>query len=132
MIAGDLTVADLPGAWNDGLSCSAWHHPAERCSGLSAGHPLVRWRVWLFPELHARRDGGRAIDGRRRGSRCRAWTRRSDEAILGRFWRGFGFMYTASEAALASRKSWSEQRAGALDPLAFQTHLRRRYLGAAS
>ena len=92
--------------------CSAGHHPAERYSGLSAGHPLVRWRVWLFPELHARRDGGRAIDGRRRGSRCRAWTRRSDEAILGRFWRGFGFMYTASEAALASRKSWSEQRAG--------------------
>ena len=62
LIEGTLLVADLPGAWNDGFkSCSAWCR--RRCAWMSAGHPLVRRRVRLFPQLHTRRDGGRTTDG---------------------------------------------------------------------
>ena len=41
LIAGDLAVADLPGAWNEGLARAARPHAAGRRAGLPAGHPLV-------------------------------------------------------------------------------------------
>ena len=131
MIAGDLSGRGPARRLERRAVCCARYHPTERYAGMLTGHPLVRWRVWLFPELHARRNGGRAIDGGRaaagagpgRGVR----TRRS--------WAASG---VASCSCARRRKPlWLPGNPGAsngrtLDPLAFQTHLRRRYLGAAS
>ena len=63
MVAGDLAVADLPAAWNEGFAALLGIAAARRRARLPAGHPLVRRRVRLFPQLHAGRDGGGATDG---------------------------------------------------------------------
>ena len=63
MVAGDLAVADLPGAWNDGMQDLLGITPPDDAQRLPAGHPLVRRRVRLLPQLHARRDGRGATDG---------------------------------------------------------------------
>ena len=41
MIGGDLRLAELPGAWNDGMAELVGRHAARRPARLSAGHPLV-------------------------------------------------------------------------------------------
>ena len=88
LIDGALAVADLPGAWNDGFAAAAGHHAAGRRAWLSAGHPLVRRRVRLFPELHAGRDGGGAVDGGGAAGRSRRSMRRWRAAIFRRCWAG--------------------------------------------
>ena len=58
ILAGDLALADLPGAWNDGMKELLGIVPPERCARLPAGHPLAGRRLGLFPDLHAGRAGG--------------------------------------------------------------------------
>ena len=41
LVAGELAVADLPGAWNDGLQTLLGITPPDDCAGLPAGYPLV-------------------------------------------------------------------------------------------
>ena len=44
MVGGDLAVADLPGAWNEGMRDLLGITPPDDAPRLPAGHPLVRWR----------------------------------------------------------------------------------------
>ena len=76
MIAGDLLPADLPGAWNDGMQRLLGLTAARRPPRLPAGHPLVRRRLGLLPDLHAGRHGGGA--DLRGGGRGRAAHSRGD------------------------------------------------------
>ena len=41
LIAGTLSVADLPGRLERGVPRAAWHGPTGRCARLPAGHSLV-------------------------------------------------------------------------------------------
>ena len=70
LLSGDLALADLPGAWNEGIRGLARHHAAGRPPRLPPGHPLVFRGVGLFPDLYA----GRARRGAdlRRGGQGRA------------------------------------------------------------
>ena len=72
MLAGDLALADLPGAWNDGMQRAAGHRAARRRGGLPAGHPLAGRRLGLFPDLHAGRAGGGPALRRGPQGRCPA------------------------------------------------------------
>ena len=63
LIGGDLRWPTCPAPGTTGFAGSARHRAARRRARLPAGHPLVRWRLRLFPELHAGRDGRRATDG---------------------------------------------------------------------
>ena len=65
LIGGDLQLADLPAAWNEGMKKLLGIVPPSRPRGLPAGHPLVRRRLGLFPHLYpGRHDGGAAVRGR--------------------------------------------------------------------
>ncbi len=68
LVAGDLALADLPGAWNDGMRVAHRRASARRSRRMPPGHPLARRRLWLFPDLYARRhDSGAALRVRHRG-----------------------------------------------------------------
>ena len=55
LIAGELRVADLPGAWNEGMRELLGVTPPDDRARLPAGHPLAGRRLGLFPVLHAGR-----------------------------------------------------------------------------
>ena len=103
LIGGELAVADLPGAWNEGFRVAARHRPAGRCARLPAGHPLARRRVRLFPQLHAGRDGRGAIDGGGAARRRRASTRRLAAATCRRCSAGCAPRCTARAPCSTSR-----------------------------
>ena len=95
MLAGDLALADLPGAWNDGMRELAGHRAAGRCAGLPAGHPLAGRRLGLFPDLHAGRAGGGPALRRRAPGRPGPAGGDRARAISRRCWAGCGPMCTA-------------------------------------
>ena len=65
LIAGDMELDDLPAAWNAGMKELLGHRAALRPRGLPAGHPLVRRRLGLLPDLHAGRHDRRPALRRR-------------------------------------------------------------------
>lgn len=127
LIGGELDVADLPGAWNEGMQALLGITPRNDAEAL-AGYPLVRRRLRVFPELHAGRDVRGATDGGRPGAGSRpgrvvGW---GDLSLL-LAWLRVNVHQVGSRLGL---NEILEQATGRkLDPLAFEAHLRRRYLG---
>ena len=129
MVAGDLGVADLPGAWNDGHGDAARHRAARttRAGCLQDIH-WYDGGARLFPELHDGRDGGGAVDGGGAaggaGPRCGARARRAWARSL----VGCGRMCMAWAACSASTTCCVHATGKPLDPLDFEAHLTARYL----
>ena len=71
LLAGDLTVADVPAAWNEKSTALPRRHAPHRRRGLPAGHPLERRADRLLPDLHAGQPLRRAVlrEGPRRARR---------------------------------------------------------------
>jgi carboxypeptidase Taq len=128
MIAGDLTVADLPGAWNDGLfallgiippndtqGCLQDIHWYDGAFGYFPSYTLGAMAAAQLMEA-AREQVSGLVEAFGRGDLAPllAWLRVHVHAVGSRF----GFQEILEQAT-----------GRALDPLAFQTHLRRRYLG---
>ena len=107
---------------------AARHRAARRRARLPAGHPLVRRRVRLFPQLHAGRDGGGATDGGGAARGRRTSTRRSAAATWRRCWTGCAPRCTARAACSSSTTLLSQATGKPLDPADFQAHLTARYL----
>ena len=91
LLGGDLQVADLPGAWNEGMRELLGVAPPDDRAGLPAGHPLADGAFGYFPcytlgammaaqlfeALRARPAGARRPDRRSGDFRpLLAWLRR--------------------------------------------------------
>jgi carboxypeptidase Taq len=128
MIAGDLTVADLPGAWNDGLLALLGITPPNDVQGCLQDIHWYDGAFGYFPSytlgamaaaqlMRAAREQVTGLDeafGRGDMGPLLAWLRVHVHGVGSRL----GFQEILEQAT--GRK---------LDPLAFQAHLRQRYLG---
>lgn len=129
MIAGDLTVADLPGAWNDGLRALLGITPPDDAQGCLQDIHWYDGAFGYFPSytlgamsaaqlMQAAREQVPGLDdGFTRGdlSLLLGWLRTHVHAL------GSRFDFNTIMQQATGRK---------LDPLAFQAHLRQRYLNA--
>lgn len=127
MIAGDLAVADLPGAWNDGLQALLGVTPPDDARGCLQDIHWYDGAFGYFPSytlgamsaaqlMQAARDVIPDLDNAfARGdlSPLLGWLRTNVHGVGSRL----GFNALLQHAT--GRK---------LDPVAFQNHLRRRYL----
>ena len=131
MISGDLAVADLPGAWNDGLHALLGISPPDDGQGCLQDIHWYDGAFGYFPSytlgamsaaqlMQAAREQVAGLDEAfREGnlSSLLAWLRLHVHSI------GSRLDLNAILQQATGRK---------LDPMAFQSHLRRRYLEAAS
>ena len=129
MIAGDLTVGDLPGAWSDGLDKLLGIRPPNDAQGCLQD---IHWYDGAFGYFPSYTLGAMAAAQLMQAARERLPN--LDEA----FGRGdlsplLGWL-RLNVHGIGSRLGFNailEQATGrALDPQAFQSHLRRRYLQA--
>jgi carboxypeptidase Taq len=130
MIAGDLAIADLPGAWNDGLFALLGVTPPDDAQGCLQDIHWYDGAFGYFPSytlgamaaaqlMQAAREQVPDLDeafGRGDLSPLLAWLRVHVHGVGSRL-----DFNTILEQATGRK----------LDPLAFQAHLRRRYLNAA-
>jgi carboxypeptidase Taq len=129
MIAGDLAVADLPGAWNDGLQALLGVTPPDDAQGCLQD---IHWYDGAFGYFPSYTLGAMAAAQLMQAARSQVPG--LDEA----FGRGDLSLLLAwlrvHVHGVGSRLDFNtilEQATGRkLDPLAFQAHLRRRYLDA--
>ena len=131
MIAGDLAVADLPGAWNDGLHALLGITPPDDTQGCLQDIHWYDGAFGYFPSytigamsaaqlMQAARsqvDGMDEAFGRGDLSPLLKWLRTHVHSVGSRF-----DLNTILQNATGRR----------LDPVAFQDHLRQRYLNAAA
>jgi carboxypeptidase Taq len=129
MIAGDLAVADLPGAWNDGLDALLGIRPPNDAQGCLQDIHWYDGAFGYFPSytlgamsaaqlMQAAQVQVPGLDeafGRGDLSPLVGWLRVHVHAV------GSRLDFNAILGQATGRK---------LDPLAFQTYLRRRYLNA--
>jgi carboxypeptidase Taq len=129
MISGDLAIADLPGAWRDGLKSLLGITPPDDAQGCLQDIHWYDGAFGYFPSytlgamaaaqlMHAAREQVPDLDeGFARGdlSPLLTWLHTHVHSVGSRF-----DLHTILERATGRR----------LDPLAFQAHLRRRYLNA--
>jgi carboxypeptidase Taq len=127
MIAGDLTIADLPSAWNDGLKALLGITPPDDAQGCLQDIHWYDGAFGYFPSytlgamaaaqlMQAAREHNLDLDeafGRGDLSPLLTWLRTHVHGIGSRL-----DFNTILEQATGRR----------LDPIAFQAHLRRRYL----
>jgi carboxypeptidase Taq len=130
MISGDLTVADLPGAWNDGLDALLGITPPDHAQGCLQDIHWYDGAFGYFPSytlgamsaaqlMQAAREQVAGIDeafGRGDLLPLLSWLRARVHGVGSRL----------DLNAILERATGRE-----LDPLAFQAHLRRRYLHGA-
>ena len=130
LIAGHLTAADLPGAWNDGLKASLGITPPNDGEGCLQDIHWYDGAFGYFPSytlgamaaaqlMQAAREQVAGLEdafGRGDLSPLLAWLRTHVHGIGSRL-----DFNTILEQATGRK----------LDPLAFQAHLRQRYLNAA-
>jgi carboxypeptidase Taq len=128
MISGDLAVADLPGAWNDGLSALLGIVPPDDQQGCLQD---IHWYDGAFGYFPSYTLGAMAA------AQLMAAARDQVAGVDEAFGRGdlgplLGWLRVHVHG-VGSRLGLNEILAGAtgraLDPSAFQAHLRRRYLG---
>jgi carboxypeptidase Taq len=128
MIAGDLAVADLPGAWNDGLQAVLGIVPPDDRLGCLQD---IHWYDGAFGYFPSYTLGAMAA------AQLMAAAREQVTGLDQAFGRGdlgplLGWLRMHVHG-VGSRLGLNEILAGAtgrgLDPTAFQAHLRARYLG---
>jgi carboxypeptidase Taq len=128
MISGDLAVADLPGAWNDGLSVLLGIVPPDDRQGCLQD---IHWYDGAFGYFPSYTLGAMAA------AQLMAAARDQVAGVDDAFARGdlgplLGWLRVHVHG-VGSRLGLNEILAGAtgraLDPSAFQAHLRTRYLG---
>ena len=130
MIAGDLTVSDLPGAWNEGLQALLGITPPNDAQGCLQD---IHWYDGAFGYFPSYTLG--AMSAAQLMQAARKQVVGMDEA-LGRgdlspllSWLR---VHVHSLGSSLDLNAILEQATGRkLDPLAFQAHLRQRYLNAA-
>ena len=129
MLAGDLSLADLPGAWNEGCA-SFWAscRPTTRWAacrtsiGRTAAGAIsrpIRWAPWRRPSSLPRPR--RPIPA--------SWTP-SARAILRLCWAGCAPMCTARARLPSTDEILGEATGAPLGTAAFKAHLESRYLSA--
>jgi len=129
MIAGDLTVADLPGAWNDGLQSLLGIKPSDDAQGCLQD---IHWYDGAFGYFPSYTLG--AMSAAQLMQAARDATPDLDEAFARGDLLPLVTWLRTHVHGVGSRLDFNsilQQATGRkLDPLAFQTHLRRRYLSA--
>jgi carboxypeptidase Taq len=127
MIAGDLVVADLPGAWNDGLRALLGITPPDDAQGCLQD---IHWYDGAFGYFPSYTLGAMAAAQLMQAAREQipglddAFSR-GDFSPLLRWLR----VHVHGVGSRLDFNAILQQATGReLDPLAFQSHLRRRYL----
>lgn len=128
LVAGDLDVADLPGAWNDGLEALLGRRPPDDASGCLQD---IHWYSGGFGYFPSYTLGAMAA------AQLMAAARQSvpdlDEALRrGDFAPLLGWLRVNvhSHGALLGFDELLDAATGeALNPAAFEAHLTQRYLG---
>jgi carboxypeptidase Taq len=128
LIAGDLAVGDLPGAWNDGLRALLGITPPDDAQGCLQD---IHWYDGAFGYFPSYTLGAMAAAQLMEAARAQVGglddaLGRGDMSPLLHWLRGavhgIGSRLTFNEILVAATGR-------ALDPAAFQAHLRARYLG---
>lgn len=129
LLAGDLAVADLPGAWSDGLYGLLGVRPADDRTGCLQDIHWYGASFGYFPTYSL----GAMTAAQLFGAAEAAEPNLRDDLARGDFRRLMGWLHR-NVHALGRRFSTQElvERATgrALDPTIFQAHLQRRYLDA--
>jgi len=128
MIAGDLMVEDLPGAWNDGLFALLGITPPDDARGCLQD---IHWYDGAFGYFPSYTLG--AMAAAQLMQAAREQVAGLDEAFAGGDLSPLLGWLRTHVHGVGSRSGFNQVLARAtgreLDPLAFQAHLRRRYLG---
>jgi carboxypeptidase Taq len=128
MIAGDLTVADLPGAWNDGLKSLLGISPLDDAQGCLQD---IHWYDGAFGYFPSYTLGAMAAAQLMEAARAQiqdmdeAFSRGDLSRLMG--WLRSNVHGLGSQFDLDGILMHATGRK--LDPVAFYTHLRLRYLG---
>jgi carboxypeptidase Taq len=129
MIAGDLTIADLPGAWNDGLQALLGITPPDDTQGCLQD---IHWYDGAFGYFPSYTLG--AMSAAQLMQAARAQIEGLDDAFAQGDLSPLLAWLRVHVHGVGSRLDLNailEQATGRkLDPLAFENHLRRRYLNA--
>jgi carboxypeptidase Taq len=129
MIAGDLAIADLPGAWNDGLHALLGITPPDDARGCLQD---IHWYDGAFGYFPSYTLGAMSAAQLMQAARVQI------EGLDDAFGRGdlspllaWLRVHVHGVGSRLDLNAILEQATGRkLDPLAFQNHLRRRYLNA--
>lgn len=129
VLSGDLTLRDLPGAWNDGLEALLGIRPAEDRLGCLQD---IHWYAGAWGYFPTYTLGAMAA------AQLFSAARKADSDIEPGLARGdFGPLYgwlRPNVHELGSRLTTNElltyATGRALDPVAFESHLQARYLAA--
>ena len=131
LIAGDLQVADLPGAWSDGLHALLGIVPPDDARGCLQDIHWFDGLFGYFPELHARCAMGAA----QLMAAAREEVAGLDEALGRGELQPLLHWLRAKVHGQGNRLGFNDLLTFAtgrrLDPAAFEAHLTRRYLSAA-
>jgi carboxypeptidase Taq len=131
MIGGDLTVADLPGAWNDGLLALLGISPPNDVQGCLQD---IHWYDGAFGYFPSYSLG--AMAAAQLMQAAQEQVAGLDEAFgrgdLGPLLEWLRVHVHGVGSRLGFRAILEEATGRTLDPLAFQRHLRQRYLQTAS
>ena len=132
LVAGDLAVADLPGAWNDGFKALLGIAPPDDARGCLQD---IHWYDGAFGYFPSYTLGAMAA------AQLMAAARRAVPGIDAGAWRaatcrrcsaGCAPTCTASAACLAFNDLLRAATGKPLDPADFQAHLTARYLTPAA
>ncbi len=127
MVAGDLAVADLPGAWNDGMQALLGITPPDDASGCLQD---IHWYDGAFGYFPSYTLGAMAAAQMMAAARCQvagldAALGQGDLAPLVGWLRAKVY---AMGSLLGFNDLLRHATGKALDPLDFEAHLARRYL----
>lgn len=129
LVAGDLALADLPGAWNDGMESLIGVRPHDDCDGCLQD---IHWPGGAFGYFPTYTLGAMTA------AQLFASATAAEPSILtcleqgdfGPLRRWLGNNVHAKGSRLSARDLVVEATGRPLDPNVFRVHLERRYLGS--
>jgi len=127
LLAGDLAVPELPGAWNDGMKALLGITPADDAEGCLQD---IHWYDGAWGYFPTYTLGAMAAAQMFRAAK-RAVPEIPEALSRGDFGPLLGWLRThvhAKGSLLTTRELLTEATGGPLDPKAFEAHLAERYL----
>ena len=128
LVAGDLAVADLPGAWNDGFAALLGITPPDDARGCLQDIHWYDGAFGYFPSYTLGAMAAAQLMAAARRRRRRAGRGARAAATCRRCWAGCAPRCTAWAACWGSTTLLRAATGKPLDPADFEAHLTARYL----
>ncbi len=129
MISGDLAVADLPGAWNDGMPALLGITPPDDALGCLQDIHWYDGGFGYFPAYTLGAMAAAQLMAAAAPRRAGRWTGAWPRATTRRCWPGFATHVHRQGSRLGFNDLLRTCTGKPLDPADFEAHLTARYLG---